>query len=94
MRMIVLIADYCGEMLGMTDCTNEELEAILIKAEYNDENGIMQSVEEICKMLFPIRTFVEVGCTEQSEFYGIKDLNVKVVAYTDYLTFSVVQSEI
>lgn len=93
MRMVVLTEDYGGAILGMTDCTNEELKAILIRAEENDENGIGQSVEEICEELFPIKTFMEIGCTEQSEFYNIKDLNVKAVAYTNYLTFSVVQSE-
>lgn len=93
MRMVILTEDYCGAMLGMTDCTNEELKAILVRAEENDENGIGQTITEICNVLFPINTFVEIGSTEQSEFSYITELTTKVVAYTNYLTFSVVQSE-
>ena len=35
----------------------------------------------------------ELGCTEQSEFACIKELNTECVAYVDYLGFGVVQSK-
>lgn len=93
MRIVVLREDYCGAMLGMTDLTNEELKALLVRAEENADNDVYQPITEICEELFPYNTFVEMGCTEQSEFYGINELNTIPIVHTTYLTFSVVNSE-
>lgn len=90
-RLLVLSEDYGEACLVMTDCINEKLKAILEKAEENDENGIGQSVEEICKELFPYNFMVELASTEESKYSEIKDLDTLTLVSTNYLTFSVVQ---
>lgn len=90
MRMLVLKEDYVGACLVISDCTNDELQKILEKAEQNDENGIGQPIEEICDELFPDAYMQELGCTEQMEFAYINELNTECVAYTNYLGFNVV----
>lgn len=94
MRIVILTEDYVGNLLAMTDCNNEELHKILLQAEENDENGIGKTITEICNELFIDKTFLEIGCTEQSEFYGIKELNSEHLTSTNYLSFSVVKGEI
>lgn len=85
MRMLLLKEDYVGACLIISDCTNDELQKILEKAIQNDENGVGQSIMEICNELFPKCYMQELGCTEQSEFRHINELNGKCVAQIDYL---------
>ena len=93
-RLLVLSEDYGGSLLTMTDCNNDELKKILDRAEQNDENGIGQTVTEICNELFPDRFMLEIGCSEEKEYENITDLDTEVIVRTNYLDFSVVRGEL
>ena len=92
-RLLVLTEDYCGACLVMTDCSNDELQGILDQAEKNDENGVGKTLTEICEELFYDKFMLEIGSTEESDYEYITDLNTEPIVWTNYLTFSVVQSE-
>lgn len=93
-RLLVLTEDYSGSLLTMTDCNNDELKKILDQAEENLENNIGKSLTEICKELFTNRFMLEIGCSEESDYAYITDLNTEVIATSDTLTFSVVRGEL
>ena len=92
-RLVVLSEDYGEQSLLMTDCDNNQLEQILMQIEENDENGIGKTPTQICEELFPYSFITELANTEDSQYDCIKELKVEPIAWSLYLTFSVVQSE-
>lgn len=92
-RLLVLGEDYGDSVLVATTCTNEQLDSILDKMLENDENGIGQSVEEICENLFPMEDMKEVCDTMSSEGLFINELTTKCVASKSYYSFGVVKGE-
>ena len=94
MRLLVLKEDYCGSLLTMSDCENEELKQILERAEINAENNVGQTLTEICKELFPDKFRLEIGCTDERDYERITELGAEPIIWTDTLTFFVVQGEL
>ena len=86
-RIVMLKEDYVGTMLGITNCTDEELELILEKVLENDENGIGIPITEICEQMFDYCYFTEIGSTETNIPLEINSVECKCICSRYYLSF-------
>jgi len=94
MRMFILSEDYGDSVLFTTDCNNKQIRKILEKEVELAEEGDGESLEEVCKELFPDRTINELGSTGSVDFESIVECRGKSIASCEYYSVYMVHSEL